>query len=95
MTDTAAPTPGQAAPPRPTRSPAEIEAEIVRTRNALSDSLDVLEAKVSPANLVAGAKAKVIGVVQTPDGALDPKKAAIVVTVVVVLVAYLVRRRRL
>jgi hypothetical protein len=96
VTDTsAAPASGADAAKRPQRTPEEIEAEIVRTRDSLSDSLDVIEAKVRPSNLIAVARAKAMSVVTTKDGSLDPKKAGAVAAVVLVLVVYVIRRRRL
>jgi len=55
----------------------------------------VLENKVRPANLIAAAKERALGLVRLPDGTPDPKKAAIAGAVVLVFVVYLVRRRRL
>jgi hypothetical protein len=81
--------------PRPARSPDQIEAEIARTRESLADDIDVLQERLSPANLMQRAKARVVGVFQRPDGSLDPVRTGIAVGVGVVLVVYLVRRRNL
>ena len=77
------------------RKPEQIEAEIVQARDSLADSIDVLENRLRPANLVEAAKARVVGVVKRTDGSLDPKRVAIVAGVGLVLVTYFVRRRRL
>jgi hypothetical protein len=77
------------------RSPEQIEAEIARARDDLADSIDVIENKLRPANLVAAAKAKAVGLLKGPDGSLDPKRVAVAAGIGLVLVTYLVRRRRL
>ena len=77
------------------RSPEQIEAEIARARDDLADSIDVLENKLRPANLVEAAKARAVGLLKRPDGTLDPKRVAVVAGVGLVLVTYFVRRRRL
>lgn len=84
-----------AARARANRSPDQIEAEIEATRESLADDIDVLQVRLSPANLAQAAKEKVLGVFRRPDGSLDPVRTGVAVTVAVVLVAYLVRRRRL
>ena len=78
---------------RPTRTPEEIEADIERTRESLADDIDVLQDRLSPANLMAAAKERVLGFFRHPDGSLDPVRTAAAVGVAVVLVAYVVRRR--
>ena len=77
------------------RTPEQIEAEIVRARDDLADSIDVIEDKLRPANLVEAAKARAIGLLKRPDGSLDPKRAAVVAGVGLLLVTYFVRRRKL
>jgi Protein of unknown function (DUF3618) len=77
------------------RTPEQIEAEIVRARDDLADSIDVIENKLRPANLVEAAKARAVGLLKRPDGTLDPKRVAVVAGVGLVLVTYFVRRRRL
>jgi Protein of unknown function (DUF3618) len=82
-------------PAPPARKPEEIEADIARARDNLADSIDVIEDKLRPANLLAGAKARVMSVVQTDDGALDPKRVAVLAGVTLLLLTYFVRRARL
>ena len=94
MTDQTAAAKASEAKPA-SRTPAQIEADIASTRADLADRLDVLENKVRPANLIAAAKQRALGLVTLPDGSPDPKKAAIAGAVVLVFVVYLVRRRRL
>ncbi len=94
MTDQTAAAKASEAKPAP-RDPAAIEAEIAATRANLADRLDVLENKVRPANLIANAKQRALGLVTLPDGSPDPKRLAVVGGVALVLVVYLVRRRRL
>ena len=77
------------------RKPEQIEAEIVQARDSLADSIDVLENRLRPANLVQAAKDRAIGLFKRPDGSLDVKRTAIAAGVGLVLVTYLVRRRRL
>jgi Protein of unknown function (DUF3618) len=77
------------------RKPEQIEAEIASARNELADSIDVIEDKLRPANLLAAAKARVISVVQKEDGSLDPVRAAAVAGVALLVVTYIVRRARL
>jgi hypothetical protein len=77
------------------RTPEQIEAEIVRARDDLADSIDVIENKLRPANLVQAAKTRAARLLKRPDGTLDPKRVAVVAGVGLVLVTYLVRRRRL
>jgi hypothetical protein len=77
------------------RKPELIEAEIVQARDSLADSLDVIESRLRPANLVQSAKDRAMGLVQRPDGSLDPRRAAAVAGVALLLAVYLVRRRRL
>jgi Protein of unknown function (DUF3618) len=77
------------------RSPEQIEAEIARTRENLADSIDVIEDKLRPANLIDAAKNRALGLLKRPDGSLDPKRAAVVAGVGLILVTYFVRRRKL
>lgn len=78
---------------RPSRTPQEIEAELAAARSALATSIDQITETVAPANLARRAQAAAVATLQTPDGAWDPKKLAIVAGVGLVLVVYLVRRR--
>jgi hypothetical protein len=77
------------------RKPEQIEAEIVQARDSLVSTLDTLENKLRPANLIQAAKDKAIGVVRRPDGSLDPRRAAIVAGAGLILVTYFIRRRKL
>jgi hypothetical protein len=77
------------------RSPEQIEAEIARARDDLADSIDVIENKLRPANLIEAAKARAVGLLKGPDGSFDPKRVAVVAGVGLILVTYFVRRRRL
>lgn len=77
------------------RKPEQIEAEIVQARDALASTIDTLENRLRPANLIQAAKDKAIGVVRRPDGSLDPRRAAIVAGAGLILVTYFIRRRKL
>jgi hypothetical protein len=77
------------------RKPEQIEAEIVVARDSLADSLDEIENRLRPANLVQAAKDRVVGLVRRPDGSIDPRRAAAVAGVGLLLVTYFVRRRKL
>jgi Protein of unknown function (DUF3618) len=77
------------------RKPEQIEAEIAEARDALADSIDVIENRLRPANLIQAAKERAIGLILRPDGSIDPKRAAAVAGVGLLLVTYFVRRRRL
>ncbi len=79
--------------PRPTRSPAEIEADLERARLALADSIDEITDQTRPAALVERAQRSVSAKLQRPDGSWDPTKVAVVAGVTLVLVLFLVRRR--
>jgi hypothetical protein len=78
-----------------TRTPAQIEAEIARTRENLAGRVDQLQDRLSPGALAAVAKDKALGVFRRKDGSLDPVRTGVAVGVAVLLVTYLVRRRRL
>ena len=77
------------------RKPEQIEAEIVQARDSLASTLDTLENKLRPANLIQAAKDRAIGIVRRPDGSLDPRRAAIVASAGLILVTYFIRRRKL
>ena len=77
------------------RTPEQIEAEIALTRESLAVEIDVLQERLSPANLAQAAKARAIGLLRRPDGSLDAVRVAAAASVALVLVTYLVRRRRL
>lgn len=82
-----------AKPARPTRTPEEIEADLARTRAHLADSIDELGAALTPAAMVQRVQRSAVAALQTPEGAWDTKRIAIVAGVGLVLVVYLVRRR--
>lgn len=77
------------------RKPEQIEAEIVQARDSLARTIDTLENRLRPANLIQAAKDRAIGVVRRPDGSLDPRRAAIVAGAGLILVTYFIRRRKL
>lgn len=89
MSQTAKP----AQPARPARTPEEIEADLAQTRAHLADSIDELGAALTPAAMLERVQRSAVGALQTPEGAWDPKRIAIVAGVGLVLVVYLVRRR--
>lgn len=77
------------------RKPEQIEADIAQARDSLADSVDEIENKLRPANLVHAAKDRALALLRRPDGSLDPRRAAIVAGAGLVLLTYFVRRRRL
>ena len=77
------------------RSPAEIEAEIGRTREELATRVDELQARVSPGAIAGAVKDKALGVFKRPDGSLDPIRTGAAVGIALLLVTYAIRRRRL
>jgi Protein of unknown function (DUF3618) len=77
------------------RKPEQIEVEIAQARDDLADSLDVIENKLRPANLIQAAKDRAMGVLRAPDGSLDPRRVAAVAGIGLVLVTYFMRRRKL
>jgi hypothetical protein len=79
----------------PARTPAEIEAEIARTRDRLVTNVDQLQQRLSPGALAAVAKEKAVGVFKRPDGSLDPVRTGVTAGVVLILVVFVIRRRRL
>lgn len=90
-------TPGglEARPPtaRPDRTPAEIEAEIERTRARLAGTVDAIAERVKPANVarrgVESAKAAVVD----ERGDLRPDRVAAAAVAVAAVVGLLVWRR--
>ena len=90
-------TPGglEARPPvaRPDRTPAEIEAEIERTRARLAGTVDAIAERVKPANVarrgVESAKAAVVD----ERGELRPDRVAAAALAVAAVVGLLVWRR--
>ena len=75
------------------RSPAEIEAEIERTRARLAGTVDAIAERVKPANVarrgVEAARAQVVD----ERGELRPDRVAAVGVAVAVLVGMVIRRR--
>lgn len=90
-------TPGglEARPPqsRPERTPAEIEAEIERTRERLAGTVDAIAERVKPANVARrgldSAKAQVLD----EQGGLRTERVAVLGAAVAAAVALLVWRR--
>lgn len=90
-------TPGglEARPPQPRaeRTPAEIEAEIERTRARLAGTVDAIAERVKPANVARrgaeSAKAQVVD----EHGNLRPDRVAVVALVVAATVVLVVWRR--
>ena len=60
-----------------TRSPAEIEADIERTRERLAGTLDELSERLSPRAVLRQANSSVRGVFVAPDGSLRKDRAAL------------------
>ena len=85
----------EAHPPqaRPERTPAEIEAEIERTRQRLAVTVDAIADRVKPANVarrsVAAAKAQFV----EPDGTVRTARVAVVAVGVLAVVGLSVWRR--
>jgi hypothetical protein len=97
MTTNAA-TPGglEARPPaqRAERSPAEIEADIERTRARLAGTVDAIAERVKPANVARrGAESAKAQVVDS-DGNLRTQRVAVLAAAVVGTVGFLLWRRR-
>jgi hypothetical protein len=71
------PRPDEAAEPRDTRSPAEIEADLDRTREHLSETLDELSERLSPRDLARrGGRRVKAQLVDEQSGRLRPGRAA-------------------
>jgi hypothetical protein len=93
---TASATPGEQAERAPdTRSPAEIEADIERTRARLADTLDELSERLSPRAVLRQANSSARGVFVAPDGSLRKDRAALAVGALVSVVGGAVALRQL
>jgi hypothetical protein len=77
-----------------TRSPAEIEAEIERTRARLAGTLDELAERLSPRAVLRRADSSMRGVFVAPDGSLRKDRAALAVGALVSAVGGAVALRR-
>jgi hypothetical protein len=75
------------------RSPEQIEAEIVSTRDSLADSVDELSMRMRPSYVIGEAKDRTLAFFHRADGSLDPRKVGGAAAVGAVLVLYLIRRR--
>jgi hypothetical protein len=80
------------------RSVDEIEAEIVAARVRLADTVDELQHRTAPKEVVRrqveGLKAKLVDATQTPDGQLRPERVAALAAAAVALIGLGVWRRR-
>ena len=89
-------TPGglEARPPeaRPERTPAEIEAEIERTRVRLAGTVDAIAERVKPANVARRGIEAARAQVMDERGELRPDRVAVIAVVVVAGVGLLSRR---
>jgi len=90
-------TPGRAdsgsSQPRPERSPAEIEAEIERTRARLAGTVDAIVDRVTPRNVARRTMALAKAQVRDEDGGLRNDRVA-VIAIALVVGLVLVRWRR-
>ena len=80
------------------RSVDQIEAEIVAARVRLADTVDELQHRTAPKEVVRrqveGLKAKLVDATQTPDGQLRTERVAALAAAAVALVGLGVWRRR-
>ena len=81
--------------PDAARSPAEIEADIERTRDRLADTLDELTERLSPRAVLRRANSAARGVFVAEDGAVRGDRAALAVGALVSVVGGAVALRRL
>jgi hypothetical protein len=95
--NTAAPTGLEARPPenRPPRTPAEIEAEIERTRERLAGTVDAIAERVKPANVARRAMDSAKRQVVDEDGSLRTARVAVLAVAVAGATGFLVWRRSL
>jgi hypothetical protein len=86
----------EAHPPtaRPPRTPAQIEAEIERTRERLAGTVDAIAERVKPANVARRGAASAKAQVLDERGELRTERVALVATLTLGLVGLLVWRRR-
>lgn len=84
----------------PTRSVAQIEAEMATTRARLAGTIDELSVRAQPKEIARrqaqSARAKLSAALTTPEGDLRVDRLAIIAAAVVVLIAlrHVTRRRR-
>jgi hypothetical protein len=80
------------------RSVDEIEAEIVAARTRLADTVDELQHRTAPKEIVRrqveGVKAKLMEATHTPDGQLRPERVAALAAVGAALIGLGVWQRR-
>lgn len=79
--------------PRPERTPAEIEAEIERTRERLAGTVDAIAERVKPANVARRALDSARAQVLDEQGGLRTERVAVLGAAVAAAVVLLVRRR--
>jgi hypothetical protein len=93
--DTAAPTGLEARPPadRPARTPAEIEADIERTRVRLAGTVDAIADRVKPANVARRAMESAKRQVVDEDGSLRTGRVAVLAVAVAGAAGFVVWRR--
>jgi hypothetical protein len=77
------------------RSPAEIEADIERTRDRLADTLDELSERLSPRAVLRRANSSLRGVFVAADGTVRKDRAALTAGALVSVVGGAVALRRL
>lgn len=80
--------------PPDTRTPAQIEADLVATRQRLAGRIDDLQEYVAPRNVARRGLAKIKGVYVDEYGGIRPERVAVTVAVVAVLVGLRALRRR-
>jgi Protein of unknown function (DUF3618) len=78
---------------RPERTPAEIEAEIERTRARLAGTVDAIAERVKPANIARRALDSAKAQVVNADGSLRPGRVAVLAVVVAGTAGLLLWRR--
>ena len=79
-----------------TRTPAEIEADLSKTRDRMASTIDELQARVAPSAIAARGRAKIKGLVVDEYGGIRVERVAVAGAVVVALfvVPALFRRAR-
>ena len=79
---------------QPARTPAQIEADIERTRLHLQGTIDTIADRVAPANIARRGTEKAKAQVFDPDGALRTTRVIAVAAGAALVVALVVWRRR-
>ena len=94
--DTKAKSEADTAPEPDTRTPAEIEADLSKTRDRMASTIDELQARVAPSAIAARGRAKIKGLVVDEYGGIRVERVAVAGAVVVALfvVPALFRRAR-